>query len=397
MKPHFHSRTLFAVAAVLSGVFIPAGCGKTSDAPERRVENGVEVVINGDHPYTVNGKPARLEIREEFRIDLEDPKYAEMGISDAAKADVDSKGRVILFRQYLDDGPLVYIFDQQGKFMKSFGRKGQGPSEITYPYPIGVTEADEIVIRESSSKILYFDENGVLLRTDTNLSVPIMGRLGILPLANGSYLIQYRTIGSRGDTMDLSVGVFDSRFRKIKDLASIHIPDIEKISNPFVTMQIFCCSRDEIFIGLTEGEGDVSVFDLNGNLKRTIRKRSHPVAIPASFREDLLKRIPEGHPVRKNLMLPSHFPAFQSFFADDEDRLYVVSYEKDSASGQNICEIFSPDGTYIHRAALGYFDFLKWMFEGQPGEVVIRNGRVLCVRDKDSGYREAIVSSMTWN
>ena len=82
---------------------------------------------------------------------------------------------------------------------------------------------------------------------------------------------------------------------------------------------------------------------------------------------------------------------------DVEGRLFVVTCEKDSATGQNMCDVFSPDGTYIARAPLGYFDILKWMFEGQPGDVVIRNGRVLCVRDKDSGFREVIVSSMIWN
>ena len=90
------------------------------------------------------------------------------------------------------------------------------------------------------------------------------------------------------------------------------------------------------------------------------------------------------------------FPAFQFLFSDDQGRLYVATCEKDPASGQNMCEIFSSDGTYIHRAPLGYFDILKWMFEGQPGDVVIRNGRILCVRDKDNGYREVIVSSIKW-
>ena len=61
-----------------------------------------------------------------------------------------------------------------------------------------------------------------------------------------------------------------------------------------------------------------------------------------------------------------------------------------------MCEIFAPDGTYIQRVPLGYFDILKWMFEGQPGEVVIRNGRVVCVRDKENGYREVIVSTVVW-
>ena len=112
------SRPVAAVFSALAGAALCLSCSSKTDAPQRRVENGVEVVINGERPYPVNGKLAALAIKEEFRIDLEDPQYAEMGLSDAARADLDSQGRVVLFRQYLGDGPLVFIFDEQGHFQR---------------------------------------------------------------------------------------------------------------------------------------------------------------------------------------------------------------------------------------------------------------------------------------
>jgi len=387
-----------AAGIALFIIFVISGCVSRTGGPERRIENGVEVVINGDRPYPIDGKLATLTIKEEFRIDLEDPKYAEMGLSDAAKADLDSKGRVVLFRQFAGEGPLVFIFDEHGSFLSSFGRRGQGPGEVSDPFPIGITGSDEIAIRDSLTKILFFDLNGAFLRTTAlSASVLILGQAGLSLLANGNYLIQYPRLGEGGELKEIAVGVFDSQFRKIKDLVRFSLPgSIEKISNPFVPVPVFCHSGSEIFLGFEKSGTDISVFDFSGNLKRIVRKRYAPVPIPPSFRDDLLKRMPENHPLRENLKLPETFPAFQFLFSDDEGRLYVVTCKKDSASGQNLCDIFAPDGTYIQRAAIGYFDFLKWMFEGQPGEVVIRNGRVLCVRDKENGYREIIVSSMGW-
>ena len=400
MKSRRESRTKFLLCqiTVVIGVLLTfSGCAREASGPERRIENGIEVVINGERPYPVAGKLATLTIKEEFRIDLEDPKYAEMGLSDVAKADLDSHGRVVLFRQYRGDGPLVFIFDERGSFLRSFGCRGQGPGEITYPSPVGVTDRDEIVISESNTKLFYFAEDGAQLRSVLNSGgIPYVGRSGVVPLANGSYLIQFRKVAEGGRALDFNIGVFDSRFRKVSDLASFHIPDTDKITNPFIGMPIFCRSRDEIIVGSPKGEGDISVFDLNGLRKRIIRKRYRSVLIPASFQDDLLRRLPEGQPVRKTLMIPSNFPPFQFLFADDQGRLYVSTYEKDPATGQNICEIFAPDGTYILRAAIGYFDFVKQVSEGQPGEVIIRNGRVLCIRDKDNGYREVIVSSIKW-
>jgi len=387
------------LSLVLAAAVFTTRCASKADAPERRIENGVEVVINGDRPYPVQGKPVTLHVKEEFKIDLEDPKFAEIGLSDVAKADLDSHGRVIIFRQFTGEGPLAFVFDVRGAFQRSFGRRGQGPGEVVYPSPMGVIVSDEIAIRDSNAKILFFDSNGALLRTAAISSpVPIIGRAGMSLLANGNYLIQYPQLGEGGEINEIAVGIFDSQFRKIKDLVRFSLPgSIEKISNPFVPVPVFCHSGSEIFLGFEKSGTDISVFDLSGNLKRLVRKRFAPVPIPASFRDDLLKRMPENHPLRANLKLPETFPAFQFLFSDDEGRLYVVTCEKDSASGQNLCDIFAPDGTYILRAPVGYFDILKWMFEGQPGDVVIRNGRVLCVRDKESGYREVIISSMLWH
>jgi hypothetical protein len=399
MTNRFRAPRFFFISLVIAVALVSARCGPKADAPERRIENGVEVVINGERPYPVNGKTVALTVKEEFRIDLEDPKYAAMGLSDVAKADLDSRGRVILFRQFAGEGPLVFLFDERGKLKSSFGRRGQGPGEIVYPFAVGVTGLDEIAIRESDTKILFFDPRGTLLRsTAISSPVPITGRTGMSLLTNGNYLIQYPRLEEGGDIREIVVGVFDDQFHKIKDLVTFNTPGpIEKISNPFIPVPVLCHSREAIFIGFEKAGQDISVFDLNGNLKRIIRKLYPTVAIPASFRDELLRRMPENHPLRANLRLPANFPAFQFLFSDDEGRLVVATCQKDSASGQNLCDIFAPDGTYIARAPLGYFDILKWMFEGQPGDVVIRSGRLLCVRDKDSGFREVIVSTLTWN
>ena len=107
--------------------------------------------------------------------------------------------------------------------------------------------------------------------------------------------------------------------------------------------------------------------------------------------------MPENHPLRTNLKLPANFPAFQFLFSDDEGRLYVATCEKDAATGQNMCDVFSPDGTYIQRAPLGYFDFLKWMFEGQPGESSSGTAASSASGTRTAAIGRSIVSSMLWH
>ena len=119
--------------------------------------------------------------------------------------------------------------------------------------------------------------------------------------------------------------------------------------------------------------------------------------IPPEFERGLLKRLPENHPLRKNLKLPRYFPAYQYLFADELGHLFVATYEKDNVTGQNMCDVFAPDGTFIQRVPLGYFDIMKWWWLGQSRDVVVRNGRMLCIREKEDGFREIVVYSLRWS
>ena len=152
---------------------------------------------------------------------------------------------------------------------------------------------DEIAIRESNMKIHFFNPKGDWLKTtEISSSVPLLGRAALSPLGNGGYLIQYPRLGEGGEVQGISIGVLDGRFQKTRDLVTFNLPgSIEKISNPFIPVPVFCHSREAIFFGYETAGQDISVFGLNGQLIRMIRKRYPPVPIPASFRGDLLKRM----------------------------------------------------------------------------------------------------------
>jgi hypothetical protein len=375
-------------------------CSRGNRFPKRTVEDGVEIIQNGPEPFVVRGGKTSASLSEEFRIDLEDPSITALGLSDAAMADMDSQGRLYLFRRMPGDGPLIFVFDERGTFRGSFGRRGQGPGEIEFPFYLGISSRDEILVRDSSTqKILFFDTDGSLLRTVAMpQSLPVVGRTGISLLENGNYLIQYFRIRESSEIRIITIGVFDDRFQKIKDLVEFDLPGSpEKISNPFIPIPVVGHSRNAIFLGYEKKGTDISVFDLNGSLKRIIRKPYPSVKIPETFKEELLARMPADHPLRRNLKLPRNFPAFQFIFSDDFGHIIVATCKKDTASGQNMCDIFTPEGVYIQRLALGYFDVLKWIWEGQPGDVVVKKGRALCVRDKESGFREIIVYSLRWS
>jgi hypothetical protein len=362
------------------------------------MENGIEVVVNGTEPYAVEGEPRALAVREEFRIDLESESIASLGLTDIVRIDFDPQGRIWICGRRQGDNPLVFAFDVHGGFVRSFLRPGQGPGEVEFPRFLGMTPKGEILVLDTAKlKILFFDGEGILLR-----EIPLppdlrtVGQFGLGILANGNYLAHVLPPEQMGEIRKVVVRVLDSHFRKLNDLIEYEIYDIEEIDNPILPFPVVGYSRGAIYASDLKDGTDISVFDLDGKRIRIIRKSFSFVPIPAGFERTLREGLPPGLPLAKTLKLPRSFPAFQYFFAEDDGRLFVVTYEKNLEKGQSICDVFSPDGVFVLRAVLGYFDFIKMFWTGRPGDVVIHGDRMACAHEKDNGFKEVIVSSCQW-
>jgi len=63
----------------------------------------------------------------------------------------------------------VYKFSSNGKFLLSFGRKGQGPGDFTFPYEVFFSQDKKIIVTEIFNIVSYFDTNGKYL-DKTNFS-----------------------------------------------------------------------------------------------------------------------------------------------------------------------------------------------------------------------------------
>jgi len=58
----------------------------------------------------------------------------------------------------------VYKFSPEGKKLLQFGRKGEGPGDMTRPYHISVSQKGSIVVTEDTNIVSYFDTNGRFLK-----------------------------------------------------------------------------------------------------------------------------------------------------------------------------------------------------------------------------------------
>ena len=206
-------------------------------------------------------------------------------------------------------------------------------------------------------------------------------------------------MGPSGEIQNLTISIFDPGFNKIIDLIDYDFPGLEneKIS-VFLELPIVEISKNKIFLGYENTGEDILVYNFNGRLEKKIRKKYKPIPVPDELKQEIeeLKKRLKDNPLWDQIYIPSHMPHFQYFFSDDEGRLYVVTSEKDKWLGTNICDIYNPEGVFIGQKSMGYFDLLKFIYLTQPLDIMAKGGRLYCLREKESGFKELVVYKMSW-
>jgi hypothetical protein len=221
----------------------------------------------------------------------------------------------------------------------------------------------------------------------------------LIPLANGKFLCSESPDEPRGEFVEISLHVVDARFSTIKTFSRFRfVADPERAGkiNAYQPIPLLAITAERIHLGYPGENYEISVYDLDGNLLRKIRKEYRPVPVTEAYKKSVLARAPKGSPVVERLYFPPNKPAFQFLFADETGRLFAMTSEIDPATGQDICDVFDRDGVFIGRAAVGYFDYLGALFEQSALVVVAKHGRIHALREKENGYKELVVSKAVW-
>ena len=359
-------------------------CGQKQDKVERIIEDGVEVVINHLEPYKIKGEPSNLLLEEELLIDMESKEIEETGLVDIDYFDIDSKGNIYIVNIVSTEPKykLVLKFDRKGKFISSFGRKGQGPGEVQFVLYFGIDSQDRIIISDHmNKKVLFFSKDGGLIK-ETAYGLYFYS---MFPLENEKYLFIRSLADLENKRPSRSLRICNSKFDGRKELDAYYYSDPSKgmrVSSDIFEWRIF--NRNIYAVNEQRGY-EILMYDLDGNLKRKIKREYTPLKYP----EDLKKRYIERYGTTRKINFPDNLPPFQSFFGDDDGRLFVMTYEKGEKPGEYVFDIFNSEGVFVQRKNLIILN--NWELQAKA-----KRGCLYCVREKESGYKELVVSKMKW-
>ncbi len=370
-------------------------CGPKQDKVERIVEDGVEVIINHLEPYEIKGEPNSLRIEEEFNIDMEKDFFTEIGLTGSlAGVDVDSMGNIFIFQLPRKDTDIVFKFDKEGNFLKSFGQRGQGPGEVNFSWYIRLDYQDKVVISGPADRKMFIYSNSGQFESYIAFDFEAME---ILPLPNGNYLIKKEVITPESKYIEWPIYIYKSDLKEIKEVDKYFRLDEFKVDTTKfpVPVLIRSVSNGLIYSGYGKRGYEIWVYDFNGNLLRKIKKEYQPVKISEKVKEETREwtKDPRSVTYGKKIRISNHWPPFQYLFTDDEGRLFVMTYEESDKPNQYIYDVFNPDGVFITRISLGNMVFFSlWDIQ----YATARKGRIYCLQKKPNGYKELVVYKMIW-
>ena len=346
-------------------------------------ENGIEVVSNKAEPNKINKKRINFSLEEINVIDLENPEFLEKGMGSAGEFDVDSDGNIYIVG-WKNKEYYINKIDKTGNLILSFGRRGEGPGEINTPIRPTIYNDHFFVIADMFKKLIYYDVQSGRCVREILFKTPM---LIVECLPNNKFLVYKSKNSSRSKEIYFScLNIYDDQWKMIKELDVYEYPPQEELGllAPYFMWRV---SNQGIFIVNEKRGYEIQKFDHDGRLLRKIKKEYRPVRLSEELEKEIagpnyqVDRLYQGKKMR-------YLAPMNSIFCDDQERFFVMTYEKSDTGAGFIHNVFNADGLYIGDLIINK----EWAgIINSPKYTMIKNNKLYYYREKADGFKELVV------
>jgi hypothetical protein len=334
-------------------------------------EGDVTIVKNPKEPLY---KTPVLELKEDLSLGGPEAQ-GDYAFGQIRTFIVDDAGSIYVLDQ---QSSHIKVFDKTGKYVRTIGRKGQGPGELENPMTLSFNRTKgELAVHQASRRMSYFKTDGTFLR---HLSLKEMWALrGRVDSQGNIYITEgfiddndprYETKKLGPDTSVIAV------------LAKSPAPTGGGRLNPFMAINYFQVDRaDNLVYGYPETYEIQFFGPANHKVFKKITREYDPVAVTAEEREKQEKDIPPGMSI--NFDFSKYHSAYYRFFLSDLGHVFVQTWEK-TKDGKSIHDIFDAEGRFIGRVPL------------KPSGVEILKGKYYALEEDEDGYQTVKRYAVTW-
>jgi hypothetical protein len=314
------------------------------------IKDGLRVVLNPNVP--VYGE-IKLELQEDLKIGRADDEnylfYRLRGI------DVDHEGNI-----YVADMSNYRIqkFDKTGKYLSTFGRKGQGPGEFDLPFNVHIDQSTRnVLVQDQAYTIEYFSPDGQPIRSvrlehgyqDFRVA-PDGTILALMMTSSGTQATHLLVkVSPEGKVVQTYAEALYTMYIEMRGESTISSTSGQELAIQFNILD------DRSFVYGYSKDYELTVMDFFGKVLCRIKK-DEPYPKFTAKEKARYKRIAS----------PEFKPYFYGIFTDDLGRIYVQR-NKTWAEEENIekeIDVFSKDGIFLFKTKLPKRTF------------IIRNGYV---------------------
>jgi hypothetical protein len=338
-------------------------------------------VTNGAKPAAVPGCPKGIRLDHELTIGKEDDPDERM-IFTIRALQVGAGGDMFVL-----DGKAgqVKVFGPDGRHLRTFGKKGQGPGELQSPSRMTMTPDGNLSFLDSgNNRISVYSPDGTCLK-----ETPMTGWRPFRFLPDSHGFGYGDTLDFQGRIADVLVKL-DAKLDKIATIATLVIAENpnDKMA-PIESFRLaYQVDREDRIIWASTGAYELTVVDENGRTVRKILREYEEKPYGKADRDRLIKAYFDGQapPSGVELFFPPHRPVLYYFVLDDEGRFYVRTYEENGEGGF-FYDVFDKEGRYFARFALPGSELLT----------VVKKGKAYClIEENEAGIPQVKRYAVVW-
>ena len=350
-----------------------------ADQIKIKTANGIEVVKNPKKPAPPKGTLIKMILKED--LSLGEGESEEEMFGELTSIDVDSDGNIYILDRKVKK---VKIFDSEGKFLRKFGKDGQGPGEMNVPITIQIISNDELVVSDAlNQRLMFYSLEGEFKR-EMSTAVKALGLT--LPMFDSQGNILGQQIVPTEEKLIREVRKYDAELNSLFTVASIDNTNlVQGKINPFQVVIFYQLGKDNDIYCSNPDVYEIKVLNAEGKMTRRILKDFDPVKVTEKDKKDFFERIPEiAGPLKDRIEFPKIYPAYQNFTIDEEWRLFVRTFEKGKKDGEFFFDVYDEAGRYI----------AKIPFKGDPR--VWKGKKLYAIDETEDGYQILRVYSVHW-
>lgn len=301
-----------------------------------KVIDGIPVVYNPKVPASLQ----KNILKEDLMIigEKEGLKYT---LSDIRSVQVDGEENIYILD--LKD-VQVKVFDKNGKGLRTFGKKGKGSGELQLPYRMYLISGKELMFYDiSNRRISYYSLAGECLR-EISTAKQMFERT--IADSKGN-IVGYFFIPGERYVHELKI--FDPKLNPIMTIVTVEEQRTPYIIEMLDTSLQFRVLENDNIVWSHPSSYEISIVSHEGKTLRKIMKAYDPVKITEAEKKKMLERstTPPGYKVK----IPEYYNPFYYFICDEEGRIYVRTYERDS-KGCFCHDVFDAEGRNIGKFSL---------------------------------------------